>query len=93
MAAKKSEGLKRELNRGTYVIPDGIGLIHGAKIRGINLKERVTGYDTSMELLRIANQKGYGLYLLGGKEKPSKGLSRDQDNGLPSWLLQGKPYG
>lgn len=68
MQAKKSDTEKKILNSATYIIPDGIGLIYGARLRGIELKERVTGYDTSMALLDIANQNGYGLYLLGGKE-------------------------
>ena len=68
MQAKKSKDQIKILNSGTYVIPDGIGLIYGAKLRGIELKERVTGYDTSMALLDIANENAYGLYLLGGKE-------------------------
>lgn len=68
MAAKKSKNLREELNKGTFVIPDGIGLIYGARIRGVELEERVTGFDTSMKLLELAQEKGYGLYLLGGKE-------------------------
>lgn len=68
MAARKSPELRYELNKGNYVIPDGIGLIYGARLRGIKMKERVTGFDTSMELLRLADENGYGLYLLGGKE-------------------------
>ncbi|MGM0396660.1 MAG: WecB/TagA/CpsF family glycosyltransferase [Bacillota bacterium] len=68
MAAKKSSRMREELNKGTYVIPDGIGLVYGARLRGIKIEERVTGYDTSMELLRLAHREGYGLYLLGGRE-------------------------
>lgn len=68
MQAKKSKEELDILNTATYTIPDGIGLIYGAKLRGIDLKERVTGFDTSMALLDIANENSYGLYLLGGKE-------------------------
>ena len=89
MMAKKSDGLKNELNKGTYVIPDGIGLIYGARLRGVRLRERVTGYDTSMELLRLAQKEGYGLYLLGGREGVAQ--LRDPADGsagpgaLPEW--------
>jgi len=68
MAAKKDNMIKEILNQGDIVIPDGIGLLHGAKLKNIIIKERVTGFDTSMNLLRIANENSYGLYLLGGKE-------------------------
>ncbi|MCR3955986.1 MAG: WecB/TagA/CpsF family glycosyltransferase [Gudongella sp.] len=93
MAAKRSDRLKRELNKGTYVIPDGIGLIHGAKIRGISLKERVTGYDTSMELLRIANQNGYGLYLLGGKEGIAEEARKKLQKDYPGIRITGCHHG
>lgn len=68
MAARKSPELRDELNKANFVIPDGIGLIYGSRLRGIHMKERVTGFDTSMELLHLADKNGYGLYLLGGKE-------------------------
>ncbi|HZH93031.1 MAG TPA: WecB/TagA/CpsF family glycosyltransferase [Tissierellaceae bacterium] len=93
MAAKKSESLKGELNKGTYVIPDGIGLIYGAKIRGITLKERVTGFDTSMELLRIADQNGYGLYLLGGKEGIAEEAKEQIQKDYPGIRVTGCHHG
>jgi N-acetylglucosaminyldiphosphoundecaprenol N-acetyl-beta-D-mannosaminyltransferase len=93
MAAKKSDRLKEELNRGTYVIPDGIGLVYGAKLRGIDLKERVTGYDTSMELLRIANENGYGIYLLGGKEGIAEMAKENLQRDYPGISVTGCHHG
>ncbi len=93
MAAKKSESLKAELNKGTHVIPDGIGLIYGAKMRGITLKERVTGYDTSMELLRIADQNKYGLYLLGGREGIAEEAKRQLQKDYPGIRVTGCHHG
>ncbi|MDX9917843.1 MAG: WecB/TagA/CpsF family glycosyltransferase [Gudongella sp.] len=68
MIAQKNSELIDEINKGTYVIPDGIGLIYGAKMRGIKLQERVTGYDTSISLLKLADEKQLSLYLLGGQD-------------------------
>ena len=48
MAAKDDEELRYIINGADLVIPDGIGLIYGSKMRGHPLKERVTGYDVSM---------------------------------------------
>lgn len=72
MLAKKNEELKKILNESDLTIPDGIGLIYASKIKGNPLPERVTGYDTSIKLLEIANDKGYSIYLLGGKEGVAK---------------------
>lgn len=58
--------LKRIINKGSLVLPDGIGLIHASRIKGLPLKERVTGFDTSVEILTIAAEKGYRVFLLGG---------------------------
>ncbi|NLL81695.1 MAG: WecB/TagA/CpsF family glycosyltransferase [Tissierellia bacterium] len=72
MAAKKNEEMKKLINSGDLIIPDGIGLIYGSKIRKRPLKERVTGFDTSIKLLDIANAHGYSIYLLGGKDGVAK---------------------
>ncbi len=69
MAAKDDMELKELLNRGgDLIIPDGIGLIYGSRIQKKPLKERVTGFDTSIKLLEVANKNNYSLYLLGGKD-------------------------
>ena len=93
MEAKKSEEKKDMLNSGTYIIPDGIGLIYGAKLRSVELKERVTGYDTSMGLLDIANQNAYGLYLLGGKEGVAKKAVKTLSKSHPGIRITGSHHG
>lgn len=67
MAAKDDESLKNLINSANMITADGIGLIYAGKIKNKPIKERVTGYDLSMSILDIANEKGYSLYLLGGK--------------------------
>ncbi len=93
MEAKKSEEKKDMLNSGTYIIPDGIGLIYGAKLRSVELKERVTGYDTSMGLLDIANQNAYGLYLLGGKEGVAERAAGALRKSHPGIRITGSHHG
>lgn len=93
MMAKKNENLVRLINSADHVIPDGIGLIYGAKIKGIDLKERVTGYDTSIKLLEIANEHGLGLYLLGGKDGVSKDAFENILKKYPNIRLCGYHHG
>lgn len=84
MAAKDDEELRDIINGADLVIPDGIGLIYGSKMRGYPLKERVTGYDVSMELLKILNESGGSLYMLGGKpgvtDKAAGKIKKDYEN-------------
>lgn len=47
------------------VVPDGVGVIHAAKILGTPLKERVPGIDLASRLIAHAAQTGKRLFLLG----------------------------
>lgn len=67
MEARDNKEIRDIVNSGDLVIADGIGLIYGSKMKKKPLKERVTGFDLSMELINIANMEGYSLYLLGAK--------------------------
>lgn len=68
MAAKRDENLKNLINLADLVLCDGIGLVYASKIRNKPIKERVTGFDTSIKLLELADEMGLNLYFLGGKE-------------------------
>ncbi|HAE43477.1 MAG TPA: glycosyltransferase [Clostridiales bacterium] len=66
MMCQKDEILKSIINRGSLILPDGIGLVIGSKLRKMPLSERVTGFDTSLSLLNMAMKEGYKVFLLGG---------------------------
>ncbi len=89
MAAKDDEKLRDLINEGDLVIPDGIGLIYASRIKKKPLKERVTGFDTSIKLLEIANKNGYSLYLLGGKEGVSKAAAENIIKDYPNIKIAG----
>ncbi|AOY74831.1 WecB/TagA/CpsF family glycosyltransferase [Clostridium formicaceticum] len=67
MMAQQDEALFRVLEEADLVLPDGIGLIIASKIKGLGLKERVTGIDTMDKLLTYCGEKGKSIFLLGGK--------------------------
>lgn len=54
------------------VIPDGIAIVKGAKKLGLNITERITGIDTSVEILKLLNNKKKSLFLFGASEEVSK---------------------
>ncbi|GFN34317.1 WecB/TagA/CpsF family glycosyltransferase [Tepidimicrobium xylanilyticum] len=93
MNAKDDEYLRRIINESDLVIPDGIGLIYGSRIRKKPLKERVTGFDLSIKLLEIANKKGYSLFLLGGKEGVAKRAGENIKIKYPNIRLAGYHHG
>ncbi len=65
MAAQRDAAFREVLLRANLSLPDGVGLLLGARIRGTPLKERVTGVDTVMRMAALAAARGYRLYLLG----------------------------
>lgn len=93
MAAKEDESLKAIINEGDLIIPDGIGLVYGSKIRKKPLRERVTGFDTSLRLLEIANKNRYSLYLLGGKDGVAKDAARNIKKEYPNINIVGFHHG
>ena len=93
MAAKEDADLRELLNKADLVIPDGIGLIYGSKIKKKPLKERVTGFDTSMNLLDIANKNSYSLFLLGGKDGVSKAAAENIKRDYPNIKIAGYQHG
>lgn len=93
MAAQNSPKLKELINNNDLIIPDGIGLIYGSKIRKKPLKERVTGFDLSIKLLEIANEKGYSLFLLGGKEGVAKKAAENIISQYPNIKITGYHHG
>lgn len=84
MAAKNDEGLKTLINKGDLILADGIGLIYASKMRKKPLKERVTGFDSSIELLKMANKDALKVYFLGGKEgiakRAAENVKREYEN-------------
>ncbi|WBW50463.1 WecB/TagA/CpsF family glycosyltransferase [Peptoniphilus equinus] len=83
MDAKDKPDMRRIINSADLVVPDGIGLIYGSKMKRHPLKERVTGFDLSMKLIELAKDKGYSLFLLGTKPEIVKqaydNLKQDAD--------------
>ncbi len=54
------------LNRADLALADGVGITYAAKLAGETLKARMPGVDLLQELARVAAQRGYSIFLLGG---------------------------
>jgi len=77
MAAQKDADLKRIINHADLVTPDGFGLMLMARFLGQPLKERITGVDLSWGLFKLAEDKGYRVFLLGGAAGVAKKASEN----------------
>lgn len=66
MTAQSDKELGHILNHADMVVPDGAGVLWAGETLGTPFPERVTGADLSVELLKIAGEKGWKVYFLGG---------------------------
>lgn len=55
------------VNAAHLVIPDGIGVVWAGRVLGMPVRERVPGIDLMEELCRLSAERGYRVYLFGGK--------------------------
>ena len=65
--ALHDESFRAILNEASLILPDGAGVVLGAKILKTPLKEKVAGIDFAANLLGMLEETGGRLYLLGGK--------------------------
>lgn len=65
--ARQDEGFRKLLNGAALVLPDGVGIILGARILKTPLREKVSGVDFAERLAALLEAEGKPLYLLGGK--------------------------
>lgn len=61
------EDFRALLNGAALVLPDGAGVVLGAKILKTPLKQKVAGIEFAQNLLPILEEKGSRLFLLGSK--------------------------
>lgn len=69
MNALKDTQFKKILNESNINIPDGIGVVIGAKILGYNLKERVAGFDLVQKIFSRIKNTDKTVYFLGASEE------------------------
>ena len=84
MRAGRDEEFKKIINSASLNLCDGIGLMIASKLKKKPLKSRVTGYDTSIKILELMNEKGLSIFLLGAKpgiaEKAIERINHDYPN-------------
>lgn len=69
VAMQKNAELRESVNNSDIINADGQAIVWGARMLGENIKERVAGIDLMCNLVELAHQKNYKIYLLGAKEE------------------------
>lgn len=93
MYANKDPNYLNTLNRADYIVPDGIGIVKASRILKRPLKERVAGFDLMGELLKLAEQEKYKVYLLGAKHTTLEKAYINIKNAHPNLNIVGRHHG
>lgn len=75
------------------LIPDGIGVVLAAKMRGETSIERVPGSELMPNLCKLAAQKGYSVFLFGAKPEVNDMTVRTLGARYPGLRIVGHQHG
>lgn len=70
MQSEKNEELRNAvLDENTIVIPDGVGILKGAKLLKYDIKETILGVDVANKLIELADKYHKRIFLFGAKRE------------------------
>jgi bacterial polymer biosynthesis proteins, WecB/TagA/CpsF family len=81
------------LRNADLVIPDGIGVVLGARRFGQHITQRIPGIEFAWELLREAESKNYRVFLLGAKEEVLEVATKKIKESFPNLNIVGTHNG
>lgn len=93
MACQKDRSLRSIIDQAGLITADGIGIVMISRLRGGNLPERVTGYDTLLKLLDSGNQRKWSIYLLGADPLTNEKVYEVIRKKYPDPLILGRHHG
>ena len=67
MNARENPELMQAVSRASLVLPDGVGVIYGAKILGTPLQEKTPGIGFAAGVMEQLSHQGGSVYLFGAK--------------------------
>lgn len=80
MKIEKDAALKKIVDSADMVLVDGMPLVWISRMHGAPVKAKISGSDLVPRLMKRASQKGYSVFIIGGKEgiaeKAGKNLKR-----------------
>ncbi|HIY33280.1 MAG TPA: WecB/TagA/CpsF family glycosyltransferase [Candidatus Evtepia faecavium] len=91
--ARRAEDYRQVLNGAALVLPDGIGVVHAARILGTPLQGRVPGIDFATALVARLAQSGGRLFLLGAKPGVAEQAGENLRRQYPGLTICGTHHG
>ena len=86
---RKDQQLRQAIESAALVLPDGIGIIYGARILGRPLKGKLPGADFAQRLFGVMAQGGRSVYLLGAKPGVAQKAAENLKKKYPGLVICG----
>lgn len=93
MHAQRDPQYKKILQSADYIMPDGIGIVMGAKLLKKPLPERIPGFDLMKDLLNIANEEHCRVFFLGAREDVLNKAIANVKHSYPGIQIAGGHHG
>lgn len=93
LCASDNEAFASLLCSADLLLPDGVGVLIGARLGGKRLPERLTGIDSAEWLLSFAAKHGLRVFLLGGREGVAEAAARGLTARFPTLTVCGTHHG
>lgn len=93
VAIRKDERLRRIVENCDVISADGQSVVWTARLLGSPVPERVPGIELMYELLGLAQQRGYAVYILGAKEGVLKAAVAEIQRRYPRIVICGYHHG
>ncbi len=84
---------RQVLQQAARVLPDGIGLKIGCRMRGLGLAANVNGTDLFPRLCERAAREGWSLFLLGAQPGVAEQVAQNMQARYPGLLITGVQHG
>lgn len=96
MKIENDFALKKIVDEADLVLVDGKPLVWISKMHGRPVKAKISGSDLIPQLMKIATEKGYSIFIIGGKdgvaEQAKKNLEQE-NNGIKLVGTYAPPWG
>lgn len=93
MMCQSDEEFLNLMNKSDINTPDGIGLIYASKLKSHPLKEKVAGFDLSVNMLEMANKDSLKLFVVGGKPGVAEAAMKNVHEKYPNIKIMGAQHG
>ncbi len=89
----EDEKVKRAVISADMILPDGEGIVLASKKLGTPLSEKVAGVEFGLDCVCLAAERGYSLFLLGGKEGVAQKAASELQKRFPALKIAGARNG